>query len=186
MVLTMLAERRNSPSSGRPSTSSRTVWFRLPCATAAMARVTSVVGRRRSSTSVLTETSISPQAPFAVAEARALTGAALFADGLSNALQFLGHLFVGSDDVIEGVGDLSRQAGPRSRQTNGEVALLHPLQAGQNDSQFGGSRFPGGVDLSVSISRYFGDGRGTGFGCGTCFSLLHLMDLPGGSGRTVR
>ena len=63
MVLTMFAERRNSPSSGRPSTSRRTVWVRLPWATAAMARVTSVVGRSRSSISVLTETSISPQAP---------------------------------------------------------------------------------------------------------------------------
>ena len=64
MVLTMLAERRNSPSSGRPSTSRRTVWVRFPWATAAIARVTSVVGRSRSSTSVLTETSISPQAPL--------------------------------------------------------------------------------------------------------------------------
>src|SRR5258708_27733924 len=64
MVLTMLAERKNSPSSGRPSTSSRTVCVKLPCATAAMARVTSAVGRSRSSTSVLTETSISPHAPL--------------------------------------------------------------------------------------------------------------------------
>ncbi len=43
---------------------SRTVCVRFPWATAAMARVTSVVGRRRSSTSVLTDTSISPQAPL--------------------------------------------------------------------------------------------------------------------------
>src|SRR6266436_2517648 len=60
----MLAERRNSPSSGRPSTSRRTVWVRFPLATAAIARVTSVVGRRRSPTSELTETSISPQEPL--------------------------------------------------------------------------------------------------------------------------
>ena len=63
MVFTMFAERRNSPSSGRPSTSSRTVWVRLPCATAAIARVTSVVGLSRSSTNVLTETSMSSHAP---------------------------------------------------------------------------------------------------------------------------
>src|SRR5215475_3193066 len=63
MRFTMLAERRNSPSSGRPSTSSRTVCVRFPCATAAIARVTSAVGRSRSSTRVFTETSISPQAP---------------------------------------------------------------------------------------------------------------------------
>jgi len=64
MVLTMVAETMNSPSSGRPSTSRRTVWVRSPWATPAMARVTSAVGRSRSSTSVLTETSISPHAPF--------------------------------------------------------------------------------------------------------------------------
>ena len=34
MVLTMVAERRNSPFSGRPSTSRRTVCSRSPCATA--------------------------------------------------------------------------------------------------------------------------------------------------------
>ena len=64
MVLTMVAARRNSPSSGRPSTSRRTVCSRSPCATAEMTRVTSVVGQSRSSISVLTEVSISPQAPF--------------------------------------------------------------------------------------------------------------------------
>ena len=62
MVLTIVAERRNSPSSGRPSTSSCTVCVKFPFATAAIARVTSVVGRSKSSTSVLTETSISPHA----------------------------------------------------------------------------------------------------------------------------
>ena len=64
MVLTMVAARRNSPSSGRPSTSRRTVCSRSPCATAEMTRVTSVVGQSRSSIRVLTEVSISPQAPF--------------------------------------------------------------------------------------------------------------------------
>jgi hypothetical protein len=63
IVFTMVAERRNSPWSGRPSTSSRTVCNRSPCATAETARVTSVVGHRRSSIRVLTEFSISPQAP---------------------------------------------------------------------------------------------------------------------------
>ena len=41
MVLTMFADCRNSPCSGRPSTSSCTVCSRSPCATAATARVTS-------------------------------------------------------------------------------------------------------------------------------------------------
>ena len=63
IVFTMEAERRNSPFSGRPSTSTGTVCRRLPCATAEIARVTSVVGQTRSSISVLTELSISPHAP---------------------------------------------------------------------------------------------------------------------------
>jgi hypothetical protein len=63
MVLTMVAERRNSPLSGLPSTSSCTVCSRSPFATAETARVTSVVGHSRSSIRVLMEASISPQAP---------------------------------------------------------------------------------------------------------------------------
>ena len=64
MVLTMVAACRNSPFSGRPSTSRRTVCSRSPLATAATTRVTSVVGHSRSSIRVLTESSISPQAPL--------------------------------------------------------------------------------------------------------------------------
>ena len=60
MVLTMVAERRNSPLSGRPSTSRRTVCRRSPWATALITRVTSVVGHTRSSIRLLTEPSISP------------------------------------------------------------------------------------------------------------------------------
>ncbi len=63
IVLTMVAERRNSPLSGRPSTSRLMVCCRSPLATAEMVRVTSVVGHSRSSMSVLTEPSIAPQAP---------------------------------------------------------------------------------------------------------------------------
>ena len=63
IVLTIVAERRNSPSSGRPSISRCTVCSRSPRATAASDRVTSVVGQRRSSISVLTEVSIFPHAP---------------------------------------------------------------------------------------------------------------------------
>ena len=63
MVLTMVAERRNSPSSGRPSTSRRIVCRRSPWATARMVRVTSVVGHRRSSINWLIDVSMPPQAP---------------------------------------------------------------------------------------------------------------------------
>ena len=63
MRFTIIAERRNSPSSARPSISSGTVCDRSPFATAAMLRVTSIVGCSRSSMSSLTEVSIAPQAP---------------------------------------------------------------------------------------------------------------------------
>jgi len=65
IVLTMVADCRNSPPSGRPSTSSCTVCKRSPCATAATARVTSRVGQSRSSISVLTDPSISAHEPLA-------------------------------------------------------------------------------------------------------------------------
>ena len=59
----MFAERRNSPLSGRPSTSRRTVWDRSPFAMAVMVRVTSEVGQSKSSIKVLMDFSISPQEP---------------------------------------------------------------------------------------------------------------------------
>ncbi len=63
MLLTSLAERRNSPSSGRPSTSSAIDCPRSPLATAPTARVTSVVGHTRSSISVLMAATSSAQPP---------------------------------------------------------------------------------------------------------------------------
>ncbi len=63
MLLTSFADRRNSPSSGRPSTSSAMDWPRSPLATAPIARVTSVVGHTRSSISVLIASTSSAQPP---------------------------------------------------------------------------------------------------------------------------
>ena len=134
IVLTIVAERRNSPSSGRPSTSSRTVWSRSPLATAARARVTSVVGQSRSSISVLTEVSISPQAPARSAELDTLARLALAADHRADAFELAGHPRVGGDDVVDGVGDLAVEAGPVARQPDREVALSHRLEHMQ---QFG-------------------------------------------------
>ena len=72
---------------------------------------------------MLTETSISPQEPRRLLEARALAGLAFFADGLADALQLARHLLVGGDDVVEGVGDLAFKAGPGDGQPDGEVAF---------------------------------------------------------------
>ena len=127
-MLTIVAERRNSPFSGRPSTSSRTVCSRSPCATAVIARVTAVVGHSRSSISVLTELSISPQAPCDSRELDALAGLALAPDDLADMLELLRHALVGRDDLVEGVGDLAGEAGPVARQPHREVADPHRLQ----------------------------------------------------------
>ena len=135
MVLTMVAERRNSPCSGRPSTSSRTVCSRSPCATAAMARVTSVVGQSRSSISVLTEVSISPQAPLDRPNLHALAGLALAADDLADAFELLRHALVGGDDLVEGVGDLAQDTDLVAGHAHGEVAHAHGLQRVQEIMQ---------------------------------------------------
>ena len=65
MLFTSFADRRNSPSSGRPSTSSAIAWPRSPFATAPMVRVTSVVGHTRSSIRRLIAATSSAQPPTA-------------------------------------------------------------------------------------------------------------------------
>ena len=131
IALTIIAERRNSPFSGRPSTSSGMVCIRSPLATAEMVRVTWVVGHSRSSISVLTDCSMSPQAPLREAEAHAGAGLALAADHLADLLQLLGHARVGGDDVVEGVRHAAGDAGAVAGQAHGEVADPHRLQGGQ-------------------------------------------------------
>ena len=63
MVLTIIAVRRNSPSSGPPSISSAIDWERSPLATAPITRAISWVGGTRSSISELTAPTHSPQPP---------------------------------------------------------------------------------------------------------------------------
>jgi hypothetical protein len=62
-LLTSFADRRNSPSRGRPPTSRSIDCVRSPLATAPTARVTSVVGQTRSSISVLRALISSERAP---------------------------------------------------------------------------------------------------------------------------
>src|SRR3954470_19658405 len=63
ILLTSFAERRNSPSSGRPSTSRAIDCPRSPFATAPTARVTSVVGQTRSSINMLIAATSSAHPP---------------------------------------------------------------------------------------------------------------------------
>ncbi len=69
MVLAVVAERRNWPRKGRPSTSSAMFCDRSPLATAPITRAISVVGRTRSSISALTELMMVAQPPPTVGEA---------------------------------------------------------------------------------------------------------------------
>ena len=65
ILLIVFAVRRNSPSSGRPSSSSAMLFERSPCATAPMTRATSLVGCTRSSIRELTQSTASAQKPRA-------------------------------------------------------------------------------------------------------------------------
>src|SRR6185369_4008739 len=74
ILLIVLAVRRNSPSSSRPSTSSAMLFDRSPCATAPITRATSLVGWTRSSMSELMHSTDSPQNPRApCSDARCLS-----------------------------------------------------------------------------------------------------------------
>ena len=83
-------------------------------------------------------------------EARAFAGATLLADGLADARQLRSHLLVGSNDVVEGIRDLSRDAGPGHGQADREVAFAHGLQACQDQGQIIGCRGTG-VDVPVAV-----------------------------------
>ena len=123
ILLTSLAERRNSPSSGRPSTSSAIDWPRSPLATAPTARVTSVVGHTRSSISVLMAATSSAQPPAAPGTVmRCLSLPSLPTDP-RDPRGFARAPLADRDDVVEGVGDLAVDAGQVRRQPHAEVAV---------------------------------------------------------------
>jgi hypothetical protein len=47
---------------------------------------------------------------------------------LTDQFQFGGHPFVGRDDLVESIGDLSGQPGQVTAQTNREIANAHRLE----------------------------------------------------------
>ena len=129
--LTTVAERRNSPLSGRPSASRRMLCVRSPLATAVMVRVTSAVGHSRSSMSVLTEDSISPHAPVRRSLDDAHARLAFLADHLPGALELRGQALVRAHHFIEGIGDLAGESGLVRREAHAEIAVAHRLQRAQ-------------------------------------------------------
>ena len=102
---------------------------------------------------MLTDVSISPQAPRRAAELDALPGLALLADDGADPLQLAGHPGVGGDDLVEGVGDLALEAGPVAGQPHREVAVAHGLQRAQELRHLGGRR---GEDVGGSAVRLVG------------------------------
>src|ERR1051326_7459892 len=98
-------------------------------------------------------------------EANAFARLSFLTDGLSNAFEFARHLLVRRDDVVKGIRDLSWQAGPGTRQTDGEVALLHSLQACQNDAQIRRWRIGHSDTMAILVadgSACFRSGRRAG------------------------
>ena len=123
--------------------------------------------------------------PLRLVKPRALSRFPLLAHDLPDALQFLRHLLVGGNDLIERVRDLPFQPRPVTRQPHGKVAVAHGLQAREQDAQLGGghSGMTIGMCLRSRVSGFLrGGSRVTVFlrGGGGVSGFLH-----GGGGRTV-
>ena len=111
IVLTIVAERRNSPCSGRPSTSRPHGLQQV-----ALRHRGDRAGHRRGRPQQIVDQRVDRAlhlAPGAVrqAELDALAGLAFAADDLADMFELLRHPLVGGDDLVEGVGDLAGEAG---------------------------------------------------------------------------
>src|SRR5262249_41550920 len=127
IVLTVLAVRRNSPFSGRPSCSTAIFCDRSPLATAPMTRAVSLVGWTRLVIRVLTfPTDFFPQ-PGTPPPVAPLHPPPSPPDTLVDPLRFLRQPLAEFEDVVERVGDLPVQAGEIGRQPHVEI----PLSKGQ-------------------------------------------------------
>ncbi len=84
-------------------------------------------------------------------EFSAFARSSFFPDHLPDAPQFLGHLLVGGDDVIERVGDLSLDADPSSGETHREIAVAHRLQRHEDNAQIGRGRCVPGMAPAIAL-----------------------------------
>ncbi len=150
ILLIVCAVRRNSPSSGRLSTSSAMLLLRSPWATAPITRATSLVGCTRSSISELID--IDRFAPEAarLAQRRALLELALLAHHLAQPPQLVGHRGVLLDHLVEGVGHPAGHARPVQRQAHARIALAQRHQCGQQRVQL----------VGLESGRHFHDRHG--------------------------
>jgi hypothetical protein len=78
----------------------------------------------------------------------------LLADYVTDALEFLRHMLVGSNDFIERVGLLCRQTNPSAWKPDRKVTIPHGLQAGQNNVEI--QRSVGGLDFPLLFARLGG------------------------------
>src|SRR6516162_5184392 len=60
-------------------------------------------------------------------EGNALARLPVFADALTDTCQFLGHVGVRCDDLVERVGDLAREPDAGGRQAHGEISVAYSL-----------------------------------------------------------
>ena len=168
IVLTSFAERRNSPSSGRPSTSSAIDWPRSPLATAPTARVTSVVGHTRSSISVLSAATSSAQPPTAPGTLMRCLSLPFLADHATDARGLRARRALTARIVVERVGDLAVDAGQVGRHMRGEVAVLEAQQCREKRARKRPLHVRGAID----------QGRVEwGFGAGILRNFAHFL-LP--------
>ena len=131
MVFTTRAVCRNSPRSGRPSTSSDMVCDRSPLATAPITRATSVDGCTRSPIRLFTDLhAIGPRASHR-ADRSALGDFPVLAHRPADALEFADHLLVDLQNVVQRVGDLAFQVGLVHRHANREIPSLEGDQRAQ-------------------------------------------------------
>jgi hypothetical protein len=102
-------------------------------ATAASARVTSVVGQQIVDQRIDRRLHLPPGAAGAT-EFHTLARLALLADDLAHAFELARHAGVRGHDLVDRVGNLAFEAGPITGQTNREITIPHRLK---NSEQFG-------------------------------------------------
>jgi hypothetical protein len=84
-------------------------------------------------------------------KAGALARFTLLADYVTDALEFLRHVLVGSNDFIKRVGYFARQTNPSAWKPDRKVTIPHGLQAGQNDVEI--QRSVGGFGFPIAFRK---------------------------------
>ena len=150
IVLTSLAERRNSPLSGRPSTSSSMDSARSPLATAPMVRAISVVGRTRSSMSVLTASACAAHPPTAPGSDMRCFSRPLLADRLREPGDLLRHALLVRNGLVERRGQCGVDPRPMGGQPDREIAVAKRLHRREDAARL---RFRGFLGPDPKLCR---------------------------------